>query len=281
MCFCQYWKDETELQSLDLLYIDNDINEKKSRATNLEQSYYEENTVLNNFSTLNNFFGTANTGRFQGSVLNSAHGVGPETSARRETNSIIGFMQVQPTPDHRRHPDRASRPRLSLFEASSLAQLGNLGARSPRHVLGPQALVHHDGFNRSCSQDGVAGVAQGRKECQRQHRAKQPNGAYCLRLWYVPRCFWTAVPDFKAEHMGGMFENARKPALSNYQSILRNIHEKPSIIAQTHNPSAENRPVVALRALYLCLQCPSIMTETDRDQHFETKSHCFCGLQHD
>jgi hypothetical protein len=141
--------------------------------------------------------------------------------------------------------------------------------------------MRYDGLNRSCPQDGVAGVAQGRKECERKYRAEQPNGAYCVRLWYVPRCFWTAVPDFEAEHMGGMFENARKPALSNYQSILRNIHEKPSIIAQTHNPSAENRPVVALRALYLCLQCPSIMTEADRDQHFETKSHCFCRLRHD
>jgi ubiquitin carboxyl-terminal hydrolase 22/27/51 len=80
--------------------------------------------------------------------------------------------------------------------------------------------------------------------------------------------------------MGEMFENARKQTLANYQSILRNIHEKPSIIAQTHNSSTESRPVVALRPLYLCLQCPCIMTETDRDQHFETKSHCFCRLRH-
>jgi hypothetical protein len=80
--------------------------------------------------------------------------------------------------------------------------------------------------------------------------------------------------------MGEMFENARKQTLANYQSILRNIHEKPSIIAQTHNSSTESRSVVALRPLYLCLQCPCIMTETDRDQHFETKSHCFCGLRY-
>lgn len=80
--------------------------------------------------------------------------------------------------------------------------------------------------------------------------------------------------------MGEMFDNARKLTLSSYQSILRNIHEKPSIIAQTHNSSSDSRPVVALRPLYLCLQCPNIMTETDRDQHWETKSHCFCGSQH-
>lgn len=80
---------------------------------------------------------------------------------------------------------------------------------------------------------------------------------------------------YGCEHMGEMFENARKLTLNSYQSILRNIHEKPSIIAQTHTSAAESRPVVALRPLYLCLQCPNIMTETDRDQHFETKSHCF------
>lgn len=87
----------------------------------------------------------------------------------------------------------------------------------------------------------------------------------------------TFVANADAEHMGEMFENARKQTLIAYQAILRNIHEKPSIIAQTHNSSTESRPVVALRPLYLCLQCPSIMTETDRDHHFETKAHCFCG----
>ncbi|KAH6328179.1 ubiquitin carboxyl-terminal hydrolase [Parastagonospora nodorum] len=80
---------------------------------------------------------------------------------------------------------------------------------------------------------------------------------------------------YGCEHMGEMFENARKQTLIAYQAILRNIHEKPSIIAQTHNSSSESKPVVALRPLYLCLQCPSIMTETDRDHHFETKAHCF------
>ncbi|KAI8939638.1 hypothetical protein NX059_003396 [Plenodomus lindquistii] len=80
---------------------------------------------------------------------------------------------------------------------------------------------------------------------------------------------------YGCEHMGEMFENARKQTLQQYRAILRNIHEKPSIIAQTHNSSNDARPVVSLRPLYLCLQCPSIMTEADRDSHFETKSHCF------
>ncbi|KAI4664850.1 uncharacterized protein J4E79_003148 [Alternaria viburni] len=80
---------------------------------------------------------------------------------------------------------------------------------------------------------------------------------------------------YGCEHMGEMFEKARKQTLQHYRAILQNIHEKPSIIAQTYTAPADARNVVSLRPLYLCLQCPSIMTEVDRDLHFETKSHCF------
>jgi ubiquitin carboxyl-terminal hydrolase 22/27/51 len=85
------------------------------------------------------------------------------------------------------------------------------------------------------------------------------------------------VADGKPEHMGEMFDNARKQTLQHYRAILQNIHEKPSIIAQTYNATSDASNVVSLRPLFLCLQCPSIMTEADRDLHFETKSHCFCG----
>ncbi|EFQ87101.1 hypothetical protein CFE70_005511 [Pyrenophora teres f. teres 0-1] len=81
--------------------------------------------------------------------------------------------------------------------------------------------------------------------------------------------------EYGCEHMGEMFENARKQTLQHYRAILQNIHEKPSIIAQTYSGSTDARNVVSLRPLFLCLQCPSIMTEVDRDLHFETKSHCF------
>lgn len=86
-----------------------------------------------------------------------------------------------------------------------------------------------------------------------------------------------AWANVSAEHMGEMFENARKQTLQHYRAILQNIHEKPSIIAQTHNTATDGQNVVSLRPLYLCLQCPNIMTEADRDHHFDTKSHCFCG----
>ncbi|KAF2197413.1 ubiquitin carboxyl-terminal hydrolase-like protein 22 [Delitschia confertaspora ATCC 74209] len=82
-----------------------------------------------------------------------------------------------------------------------------------------------------------------------------------------------AYVEYGCEHMRELLGNARKAALLNYQSIVQNIHEKPSIIAQTHKN--DGRPVVSLRPLYLCLQCPNIMTEVDRDQHIERKLHCF------
>ena len=93
-----------------------------------------------------------------------------------------------------------------------------------------------------------------------------------MTAWYLGR-----EADMSVEHMGEMFEKARKQTIQHYQKILQNIHEKPSIIAQTYNSANEGRPTVSLRPLFLCLQCPSIMTEADRDIHFETKSHCFCS----
>jgi ubiquitin carboxyl-terminal hydrolase 22/27/51 len=78
--------------------------------------------------------------------------------------------------------------------------------------------------------------------------------------------------------MGVMFENARKQTLANYQAILRKIHEEPSVIAQTYKSSIDGEPVVSLRPLFLCLQCPNIMPETDREEHMDQKGHCFCGF---
>lgn len=48
-------------------------------------------------------------------------------------------------------------------------------------------------------------------------------------------------------------------------------------MAQTSK--GDGRPVVSLRPLYLCLQCPVISTEAERDQHVEAKSHCFGGFE--
>jgi hypothetical protein len=86
----------------------------------------------------------------------------------------------------------------------------------------------------------------------------------------------TPPADGDAEHMGIMLENARKQTFHNYRAILQDIHEKPSIIAQTYKNPSDGKPVVSLRRLYLCLQCPNIMTEGDRDEHVDLKRHIFC-----
>ncbi|KAF1956523.1 ubiquitin carboxyl-terminal hydrolase 2 [Byssothecium circinans] len=79
---------------------------------------------------------------------------------------------------------------------------------------------------------------------------------------------------YGCEHMGVMLEKARKATFHSYSKILQVIHEKPSVIAQTYK-SADGRPVVSLRPLYLCLQCPNIMTEADRNEHIDSKRHVF------
>jgi ubiquitin carboxyl-terminal hydrolase 22/27/51 len=75
--------------------------------------------------------------------------------------------------------------------------------------------------------------------------------------------------------MGEILEKARKATFHNYRLILQCIHEKASVIAQT-SKNADGQAVVSLRPLYLCLQCPNIMTEADRNEHIESKRHVFC-----
>ncbi|KAF2641347.1 ubiquitin carboxyl-terminal hydrolase-like protein 22 [Massarina eburnea CBS 473.64] len=79
---------------------------------------------------------------------------------------------------------------------------------------------------------------------------------------------------YGCEHMGAMFEIARNKTVSAYNRILQTIHEKPSVIAQTYNTGSE---VVSLRPMYLCLQCPNIMTEAERDKHVDEKRHVFAA----
>jgi ubiquitin carboxyl-terminal hydrolase 22/27/51 len=76
-----------------------------------------------------------------------------------------------------------------------------------------------------------------------------------------------------------LLSNARGNTLKNYRTILQKIYEEPSVITQTHKASAagDSRAIVSLRPLFLCLQCPIISTEAERNQHIEAKGHVFCG----
>ncbi|OCK84919.1 ubiquitin carboxyl-terminal hydrolase-like protein 22 [Lepidopterella palustris CBS 459.81] len=83
--------------------------------------------------------------------------------------------------------------------------------------------------------------------------------------------------SFGCEHIRELFEKVKKMATTNYTQLLHTIHEKPSIIVQTHRSTVngDGRSVVSLRPLYLCLQCPNVMTEEIRDRHFDAKGHAF------
>ncbi|KAF2743707.1 ubiquitin carboxyl-terminal hydrolase 2 [Sporormia fimetaria CBS 119925] len=80
--------------------------------------------------------------------------------------------------------------------------------------------------------------------------------------------------EYGCEHIQALLSAARVPTFKQYRSILQRIHEDPSVIIQTHKQH-DGRPAVSLRPLYLCLQCPSIATEAERDQHVDTKGHVF------
>lgn len=59
--------------------------------------------------------------------------------------------------------------------------------------------------------------------------------------------------------------------------ILRNIFEQTPIISQT-TKNNKGRPNTSLTSNYLCLQCTSIVSEEDRLNHGNAKSHRFCTL---
>lgn len=77
------------------------------------------------------------------------------------------------------------------------------------------------------------------------------------------------------EHIQEMLAVSRKQTFHNYRLILQNIHEKPSIIAQSYISPSGSQSTVSLRPLYLCLQCPNISSEAERDQHVDAKNHVF------
>ena len=59
--------------------------------------------------------------------------------------------------------------------------------------------------------------------------------------------------------------------------ILRGIFDTTALVPQT-STNQDGRPVTSLTANYLCLQCPTTVTEDDRLKHGNKKSHRFCML---
>lgn len=64
-------------------------------------------------------------------------------------------------------------------------------------------------------------------------------------------------------------------SIAHYKMILRGIFDSTPIVPQT-STNPEGRPITSLTSNYLCLQCPTTVTEEDRLRHGTKKSHRFC-----
>ncbi|KAF2087166.1 cysteine proteinase [Saccharata proteae CBS 121410] len=82
---------------------------------------------------------------------------------------------------------------------------------------------------------------------------------------------------YGCEHLETLFTNSRKLLVQQYTSIIQTIHDRHSIIPQTHRSSlnGDSKPVLSVTPTYMCLQCVGVFTPELRDEHFEAKKHAF------
>ena len=90
-----------------------------------------------------------------------------------------------------------------------------------------------------------------------------------------PSCHEADAELFLPEHIQTLFKANKSIAIVEYEKIQDLINKAdPSIIC---TPAVKDSiPIPSLRPTYLCLQCPTIMTEEGQDDHFAVKHHVFC-----
>ena len=64
--------------------------------------------------------------------------------------------------------------------------------------------------------------------------------------------------------------------VNHYKMSLRTIFDNTPIVPQT-SKTAEGRAATNLTSTYLCLQCPTTVSEEDRLKHGSKKQHRFCS----
>ena len=82
------------------------------------------------------------------------------------------------------------------------------------------------------------------------------------------------------EHLQRLFNQDQattNTSIQHYKAILRSIFDTTPLIPQTAK-AIDGQIVTSLTPTYLCLQCPSTLTEDDRTKHGTKKSHRFCML---
>ena len=80
------------------------------------------------------------------------------------------------------------------------------------------------------------------------------------------------------EHVERLFTQNQEvinTSISHYKMILRVLFDHSPLTPQTAR-SLNGQSVTSLTSNYLCLQCPTILTEEERLKHGTKKSHRFC-----
>ena len=65
-------------------------------------------------------------------------------------------------------------------------------------------------------------------------------------------------------------------SIQHYKAILRNILDLTPIICQTAKSADGLAVTTSITPTFLCLQCPSILSDEDCVRHGNKKSHRFC-----
>lgn len=88
-------------------------------------------------------------------------------------------------------------------------------------------------------------------------------------------------PNWWIEHVQLLLSQGQEvmnSSIAHYKMILRGIFDSTPIVPQT-STNQDGRPITSLTSNYLCLQCPTTVTEDDRLRHGTKKSHRFCRLK--
>lgn len=83
-----------------------------------------------------------------------------------------------------------------------------------------------------------------------------------------------------AEHVQRLLSQTQEvtnTSVAHYKMILRGIFDSIPIVPQT-SKSSDGNAITTLTSNYLCLQCPSTVTEEERLKHGNKKMHRFCTL---
>lgn len=66
-------------------------------------------------------------------------------------------------------------------------------------------------------------------------------------------------------------------SIAHYKMILRGLFDSKPIVSQT-SVNSDGLPVTSLTPTYMCLQCPTTLTDENYLKHGNKTSHRFCEL---